>query len=73
MVECTIDSEALEVLTHAADCWRNELLQYVIPASEEAGDPDSVESQEAEAEAIVRATVAAERAEQAHTQVTDLP
>lgn len=42
----------LAVLADAAAYWSTELTDYIIPGSEDAKDPDSVESQTAERDAI---------------------
>ena len=43
-----MNTNDLEILANAASHWATELTDYIIPASEEAGDLDSVESQTAE-------------------------
>lgn len=65
-VMITIDAETLETITCAAEHWRHELQEYIIPASRQFDDPESAESQQAEAEAISRALAVAHHTE--HTQ-----
>lgn len=52
MATVTISSEDLDVLASAASHWCDELHTYIIPASEEAKDRESAESQESEAQEI---------------------
>lgn len=63
-VTVTIDAETLETLTHAAGCWRQELQEYIIPASQQFEDSESAQSQQAEAEAIAEAMADARQATQ---------
>lgn len=52
MATVTINSEDLDVLAVAASHWCNELYNYIIPASYDAEDRESAESQECEAQEI---------------------
>lgn len=70
-VTVTIDAEALEMLTHAAGCWRQELQEYIIPASQQFEDSESAQTQQAEAEAIAEAIVDAHQATQPNEDVRD--
>lgn len=63
-VTVTVDAESLETLTHAAGCWRQELQEYIIPASQQFEDLESAQSQQAEAEAIAEALADAHQATQ---------
>jgi acetylglutamate kinase len=63
-VTVTMDAESLEMLTHAAGCWRQELQECIIPASQQFDDSESAQAQQAEAEGIAEAIAAARRAQQ---------